>query len=203
MFSKKIKKTPSSGITYKSNIPSKPIQNNSNIQQNKNTFSNALLGSQNIEKQKNNISAQELLNNRIKQEKIALTNRTNTPYKNILPSEYFNKTIKSEKDLIVYTVNKNDKHAKLINDSVMNLKKTIHNQNVQIENKYNINDKLKYKEIFDQNNIIKCNINYNQKTNTELKQNALSYYETKQKENEQNKQKIDEMIDMLSYNNIM
>lgn len=190
LFGKKIRKAPVS-------LSRIPIQQQQQIQP-QNNFTNALLGTQKIEKQHNKISVKELEEHRNKQYKTAINERTNVPYKNILPVEYFNKPIRDEKDLIVYKVTKEDKHTKLLNDNMMNLKTKRHTENVEIENKYNEADKLKHKQIFEQNKIIKCNVNYNQKMDSELKENALVYYENKQKENEQNKQTIDEMIDMLS-----
>lgn len=187
------------------NIPKQqsqqPQQPQQQSTQNK-LFTDLLLGTQKINKIQNNgmISLNNIKKERDLAYQNAINSRTNTPYKNILPPEYFKKNIKSGEDLIVYKVAKDIAYIQNIKQNTMKLKNTRHDQDIELKNEFSDNNKQKYQKIFEHNNNIKCDVEYTEKNTDQLKNEALEFYENKQKENDINKTRIDEMIEILALN---
>lgn len=168
--------------------------NNSNIVSS--NLSTIIIGQQSTDKPINT----EQFNNYIKQldkvrekeQQEAYKTRKNTPYKNILPEEYFKENYTNQDDLIIY---KNDKKNNInLQKDILNIKNNRILLDNDLKQKYNTKNQEKYKEEFEYNNIKKYNINYVQ---PELKNNAKDFYIKQQQQYENTKQNIDDVIENM------
>jgi len=181
---------------YKQSRTSTTIISNSSSNSYNPDVSTIIIGQQSTDKPLNteqfNRYIEQLNKIRPKELDEAYKTRKNTPYKNILPEEYFKENYTNQDDLIVY---KNDKKNNI------NLKKDIikiKNNRILLDNdlklKYNSSNEEKFKEEFEYNNIKKYNINYVQ---PELKNNAKDFYIKQQQQYENTKQNIDDVIENM------
>ena len=121
--------------------------------------------------------------------------RTNQPYKNILRNENYNREFKSNNDLIVHRVTDKDKVGveKDYKDFISKL--DMHNS--ELKTLYSTSKMTENKKKFEYNHKYKYRVNYQPTEHSELKQDRITYYKNEQKKLEQNKEKIDDIIECL------
>ena len=184
-------------INYKQSINSTTIINNSPQQQDVSTI---IIGQQSTDKPINtdqfNRYLEQLNKIRPKELNEAYKTRKNTPYKNILPEEYFKENYSNQDDLIIY---KNDKKNNInLKKDIINIKNNRILLDNDLKQKYNKSNEEKFKQDFEYNNIKKYNINYSQ---PELKSNAKDFYIKQQQQYELTKQNIDDVIENMLNDN--
>lgn len=125
----------------------------------------------------------------------AYEKRNNAPYKNILPTEYFNKNIAKQEDLIIYKVSEEDKDKIQFKKKVNEIKNTRKIQNNELIQKYNEKDKGEFEKKFNYDNNMKYNIEFNQPMYKTIKEDVNKFYINQQKELEKDKKSIDIIIE--------
>lgn len=121
--------------------------------------------------------------------------RTNQPYKTILPTKDIKKEYKSQEELVVYKVNKQDKDEKEFESNVKVLQIAIHQHNKELENVYSPLKRDQCKQEFDYVHKEKYKTKYNPADFDEAKGDAKKYYEQEQYELEKNKKCIDDLLE--------
>ena len=122
--------------------------------------------------------------------------RTNEPYKNILKKEDYTKKITSENDLIVHRVTNKDKEGVEEDRLKMDSNREKHNNELKVI--YSTNHKNEHKKKFDYNHVYKYRIQYDPGDHDKLKQDKVKYYKRQQKKEEEGKQKMDSIMDLIS-----
>ena len=122
--------------------------------------------------------------------------RTNEPYKNILKKEDYSKKIATKDDLIVHRVTDKDKEGVQEDFSKMDNNREKHNNELKVI--YSTNHKNEHKKKFEYNHVYKYRIQYDPGDHDKLKQDKIKYYKQQQKKEEDGKQKIDSILDLIS-----
>ena len=185
-----------SNSKYKQSINSTTIPSTQTTSYNNSNLSSIIIGQQSTDKPINseqfNRYIEQLNKIRPKELDEAYKTRTNTPYKNILPEEYFKENYNNQDDLIVY---KNDRKNNInLKKDIINIKNNRILLDNDLKQKYNKSNEEKFKQDFEYNNIKKYNINYVQ---PELKNNAKDFYIKQQQQYENTKQNIDDVIENM------
>ena len=185
-----------SNSKYKQSINSTTIPSTQTTSYNNSNLSSIIIGQQSTDKPINseqfNRYIEQLNKIRPKELDEAYKTRKNTPYKNILPEEYFKENYNNQDDLIVY---KNDRKNNInLKKDIINIKNNRILLDNDLKQKYNKSNEEKFKQDFEYNNIKKYNINYVQ---PELKNNAKDFYIKQQQQYENTKQNIDDVIENM------
>jgi hypothetical protein len=126
--------------------------------------------------------------------------RTNQPYKNIIKDErhinkFLNKKNINEKELIVHRVTDADKEG--VDEEFTELKGKLEKHNNELKVIYSTSHELEHKKKFEYNNKYKYRIKYNPSSHNKLKKDKISYYKREQKKMENDKEKVDVIIESL------
>lgn len=124
--------------------------------------------------------------------------RTNQPYKTIIPIQNDKKEYKSQDDLIVYKVKKEDKDKQLFENNIISKKKSLDIHNKELKDNFSQSKKEEHMKEFEYNHVSKYTIKYDPENHDDMKDNVLEYYKKKQAEQEQEKKCVDEIIDKMA-----
>jgi hypothetical protein len=119
--------------------------------------------------------------------------RQNTPYKNILKKESYNKEFKTKDDLLVHKYTQLDRDSIKLEKEYEALIALLEYHDSELLTIYSVSEHTKHKENFDYVLKYKNLIEYDPKNYTDLKK---YYKKTQKKINKENK-RIDEMIELL------
>jgi hypothetical protein len=144
-----------------------------------------------------------LNNSQQTQRQIYWNNRTNQPYKNILPESEFKKEFKTKEDLVVYKINPSDKNKELIEKDLAKATSDITTHNRELRNKFSVDKKAEFKKEFEYNTVEKYTIKYNQENYKDMKMNVIDYFKKEQQELEKNKKNIDDIIEKVIANDMI
>jgi len=120
--------------------------------------------------------------------------RTNIPYKNILPASEFKKEYKTEKDLIIYTVKKEDKDSKIFDEKSIQLKKQLGQHDKELKDIYTSSKENEFKKDFEYNNLEKYKVKYDPTEFSGMKGDIIEFYKKEQLEEETKKKCIGDLI---------
>lgn len=123
--------------------------------------------------------------------------RTNQPYKNILPASEIKKEYKTSEELVVYHVKPEDKNIDVFNKSVVNINTIIADQNKGIQDRFSPNKLNENKQSFEYNHIGKFHVRYDPSNFNELKDDIVSFYKKEQHDMERDKKSVDDIIEGL------
>lgn len=175
----------------------KKIRNFNNIDQqfNNQDIKNLILKQETLEKP--NINLAKLIEEKKNQTNIelqeSLKKRSNHTYKGIIKDFDFEKKIKDTNDLIIYTVNNDDKNKDQFDKNMGVFKNKIDDQNSHIKNVYSNDKKNEHKKEFEYQHKYK----YRSKINTsdsDLRVDRIEYYKNEQQKNDNSKKKIDNIL---------
>jgi hypothetical protein len=119
--------------------------------------------------------------------------RKNTPYKNILKNENYQKEFNNENDLIVHRVTQLDKDKIRLHQEYEILSKLLEKHDGELKMIYSTSEEAKHKEQFNYINYYKNRIKYDPKNYNELKK----FYNKEQKKINKENERIDQMLEML------
>ncbi len=122
--------------------------------------------------------------------------RTNIPYKNILKHENWNKTIKSQNDLVVHKITSIDKIGLI--EEYDKLVEMLEKHNNELKLIYSTSKETDHKKQFEYINKYKYRMAYDPKNSSDLKE----YYKNEQKKIEKEHKRIDEIISRLTNDNM-
>jgi hypothetical protein len=124
--------------------------------------------------------------------------RTNQPYKNILPVEEFKKEYKSQEELTIYKVQREDKDERKFKENADKLKKSVATHDKELKDKFAFNKKDEYKKEFEYVNCEKYkNVKYDPTDFKEMKEDIVEFYKKAQFEEEKNKKNIDNILENI------
>lgn len=135
--------------------------------------------------------------------------KTNTPYKGILRNENYNVTIKTEKDLVVHRVTKEDKDLKIIENKIIEIEDKIKTHDGEMKILYAPSKLGEHKKKFDYEHKYKyhrkptatsnndSDEHNNELNHEKLKKDNMNYYKEQQKEREKNKTTFNTAIEQL------
>ena len=132
-------------------------------------------------------------------------NRTNIPYKVIIRDEneinkFINKKKINEDDLVVHKVTPKDKIG--VDEDLKKLENTLEVHNNELKVLYSANKKTEHKQKFEYNHKYKYRVKYEPSDHNQLKNNNINYLKQEQQKLEENKEKLDNIIDSLINNGI-
>jgi hypothetical protein len=127
--------------------------------------------------------------------------RTNQPYKNILKNENYNREFKSKEDLIVHKVTHNDKHG--LDETFDKFKQVLTGQNDEIRTIYSQSKKTDHLKQFEYNHKYKYRIQTSSHDHDDIKSDTLQYFKKEQEKQEQEKVKVDQIIDSMLSSGIL
>lgn len=119
--------------------------------------------------------------------------RTNEPYKGIIKNN--NKEFKKEEDLIVHRVTDADKIG--VDDNYKQFKGSIEKHNDELKIIYSTTKLSEHKKKFEYNHKYKYRISHDSKGHEEMKKDKINYYKHEQQKEEENKEKIDNIVETL------
>lgn len=122
--------------------------------------------------------------------------RTNEAYKTIIKDPRFLKTqYKSTKDLIVHRVTDKDKEG--VTEEYTDLSKKLETHNKELKVIYSTTKEAEHKKKFEYNHVYKFRMHYNPKDHDNLKNDKIKYYKEQQRKEEDGKEKMDGIYEML------
>jgi hypothetical protein len=127
-------------------------------------------------------------------------NRSNNPYKQILHflniEDYTKRDYKKENDLIIHKTTQLDKliDVKILKKELKKLEKLLYNHDKELKAIYSDDRQKKFMEKFEYENKHKNRIKYDPKNCSELKE---TYKKEQKKINKQNKQRTEDLIELL------
>lgn len=127
--------------------------------------------------------------------------RTNQPYKNILKNENYNKDFKSKEDLVVHRVTTQDKQG--LDENFNKFQHVIDNQNNEIQSIYSQTKKTDHLKQFEYNHKYKYRIQSSSTEHDDMKSDTLEYYKQEQQKQENEKIKVDQIIESMLSNGII
>jgi len=176
----------------------KKIKKFNNIDQmyNQEDLKNLILKPQKIEKP--NININSLIDNKkISNDKDlneSMKKRVNEPYKGIIKNfDYSKIREKHEEDLVVHTVNQEDKNLKVFDSNMDVFHNKIEKQNKDIKDVYSKDKKTEHKKEFD----YQLKYKYRTKIDSgddDLRIDRIEFYKKEQSKIEDNKKKIDDIL---------
>jgi len=119
--------------------------------------------------------------------------RKNTPYKNILKDQNYEKEFKKKEDLIVHKITQLDKDKIRLANEYETLARLLEKHDGELKLIYSASEETKHAEKFNYVNKYKNRIKYDPKNYDELKQ----FYRKTQKKIKRENKRIDEMIELL------
>ncbi len=171
--------------------------NNIDNKYNNEKLQNLIIQTKKIEKTNTNIK--DIATKRDKENKdnikIFEKNRTNMPYKCIIKKFDYTKEIKNEKELIVYTANKEDKNKELFEGNLKKHNDKITQINDDIKKDYSIDNRNKHDEKFIQNHVYKYRTKIKDADDeSDLRVDRIEFYKKEQKKLEENETKINNIL---------
>ena len=165
-------------------------------------INDAILGVQKINKLSTSEFNQKLnmYENRYKKETNELTQKsiyTNTPYKPIHGNEMFKKPIKTAEDLVIYKDDKIKNSNKLIEKRITQTINDRKSYDFELSKTYNRNNFNNHKKSFMNEINNRFTTAVNTSNNEDFKKDSYKFHEQQQKEFEQNKINIDQIINEL------
>ncbi len=122
--------------------------------------------------------------------------RTNQPYKGIIKDDKnSSKEFKTRDDLIVHRVTNADKNG--VDNDLEEFKGSIEKHNDELKIIYSTTKRAEHKKKFEYTHKYKYRINNSSETHDEMKKDRISYYKHEQEKQEENKEKIDNIIENL------
>lgn len=134
--------------------------------------------------------------------------RTNQPYKNIIKDDnYVNKFLNKpapktvedrkqlEKDLIVHKVTNADKEG--VETEYRQLEGKLEKHNDELKVIYSTTQEAEHKKKFEYNHIYKYRVKYDPSDHNKMKNDRMSYYKKQQKNEENQKDQVDNIIESL------
>lgn len=123
--------------------------------------------------------------------------RTNQPYKNIMPAKDIKKEYKSQEDLVVYHVKKEDKDEKVFEENAKHMKQAIAQHNKELKDTYSAMKQSEYEKEFEYNHVEKYNVKYDPTDFKDMKESIVDYYKKEQQEQEKDKKCVDDIIEKM------
>ena len=113
---------------------------------------------------------------------------------------FIKKKITDSNDLVIHKITSKDKLG--IEKKLIEYNKKVKKDNEDLKIEYSVSKISEHKKQFEYNHVYKFRIPYNPKDHGDLKQDKIKYYEEQQRKLEEDKQKVDQIIESLITNGI-